>query len=96
MANNAATADVSTVLVDGDVVVHDGAVETVDVEATGERVDAAVERFVDETWELGVGGSDPPGPATLARDLPKRGPARLLARLALQSVADAVPFPLGR
>jgi 5-methylthioadenosine/S-adenosylhomocysteine deaminase len=97
VANNAAPADVSTVLVDGDVVVHDGTGETMDVRGVEERVEAAVERFADETgWELGAGGSEPPGPAALARDLPKRGPARLLGRLALQSVADTVPFPLGR
>ncbi len=93
VVNNAAPADVSTVIVDGDVVVRDGAVETMDADAVQQRVERAVDRFADETdWELDVGGGEPPGTVDTVRELPKRGPARLLSRLAVQSVRDSVPF----
>jgi 5-methylthioadenosine/S-adenosylhomocysteine deaminase len=90
VANNAAPADVATVIVDGDVLMCDGDVETTDADAVAERAERAVERFVAETdWDRDLGGSDPPAARQLARSLPKRGPARLLGRLALQSIGDA-------
>jgi len=93
LANNAAPADVETVIVDGDVVMRDGEVKTMDADAVCDRVETAVERFESETdWELGIGGSEPPGTMDVARDLPKHGPARLLGRLAVQSVEDKFPF----
>ncbi|SNZ03714.1 5-methylthioadenosine/S-adenosylhomocysteine deaminase [Natronoarchaeum philippinense] len=93
IANNAAPADVETVIVDGDVLMQDGEVKTMDAEAVCNRVKTAVDRFESETdWELGIGGSEPPGATDVARDLPKRGPAQLLGRLAFQSVRDRFPF----
>ncbi len=93
VANNAAPADVETVIVDGDVLMRDGDVETMDADAVRERVESAVDRFASETeWELGIGGSEPPSKIDVARDLPKRGPAQLLGRLAFQSVEDKYPF----
>ncbi|WP_276271776.1 amidohydrolase family protein [Haloarcula litorea] len=93
VANNAAPADVETVVVDGEVLMADGVVETMDAEAVCERAESAVDRFASETdWELGIGGSEPPSKTSIARDLPKRGPAQLLGRLAFQSVRDEFPF----
>ncbi|MDF9748066.1 amidohydrolase family protein [Natrinema salsiterrestre] len=93
VANNAAPADVETVIVNGDAVMLDGEVKTMDVDAVSERVETAVGRFESETdWELGIGGSDPPGTLDTVRDLPKRGPAQLLGRLGFQSVKDRLQF----
>jgi cytosine/adenosine deaminase-related metal-dependent hydrolase len=93
VVNNAAPADVETVIVDGDIVMQGGEPKTMDADAVQERVEAAVERFADETeWELDTGGGEPPGSVETIRDLPKRGPARLLSRLALQSARDEFPF----
>jgi len=93
VVNNAAPADVETVIVDGEFVLRDGVVETMDAEAVQERVERAVERFADETeWELDVGGGSPPGGIDTLRDLPKRGPARLLSRLAVQTIRDQSPL----
>jgi 5-methylthioadenosine/S-adenosylhomocysteine deaminase len=93
IANNATPADVETVIVEGDVLMRDGEVKTMDADAVRDRVETAIDRFESETdWELGIGGSDPPGATDVARDLPKRGPAQLLGRLAFQSVRDRFPF----
>jgi len=90
IVNNAAPADVTTVIVDGDVVVRDGRPVTMDTEAVRGRTERAVDRFTDETgWEIDIGGAEPPGTIGTLRDLPKRGPTRLLSRLALQSARDA-------
>lgn len=91
VANTATAADVETTVVDGEVLQRDGGVTTMDPEAVRERVEAAVERFAEETgWELGIGGAEPPGLLETARDLPKRGPAHLLARLGLQHAKDSL------
>jgi len=93
VANNAAPADVETVIVDGDVLMDDGEFKTLNVDAVRERVESAVDRFTSETdWELGIGGGEPPSKMDVARDLPKRGPAQLLGRLAFQSIKDKYPF----
>lgn len=65
-------------IVDGEVVLDDGTIETMDATGVQVRVESAVDRFESETeWNLGVGGADPPAPTAVVRDLPKRGPARL-------------------
>lgn len=93
IVNNAAPADVETVIVDGEVVMQDSVVKTMDADGVRETVETAVERFDGETdWDLGIGGSTPPSELEIARDLPKRGPAQLLGRLAFQSVKDKFPF----
>jgi len=93
VANNAAPADVETVIVDGNVLMRDGTVVTMDSDDVCARAESAVDRFESETdWELGVGGSEPPSTTSMARDLPKRGPAHLLGRLALQSAKDTLPW----
>lgn len=90
VVNNATPADVSTVVVDGNVVMEDGSVETMDPEAVRERAETAIEWFQSRTdWEVSLGGSDPPSTMDNLREMPKRGPARLLGRLALQSGKDA-------
>ena len=93
VVNNAVPADVETVIVDGDVVLRNGVPETMDSDDVRQRVNQAVERFMDETgWELDIGGSEPPTSIETVRDLPKRGPARLLTRLAMQSARDRFSF----
>jgi len=93
VANNATSADVEAVIVDGDVLMEDGEVKAMDADAVRDRVESAVARFESETdWELGVGESEPPSERDVVRDLPKRGPAQLLGRLAFQSARDRFPF----
>ena len=93
VVNNATPANVETVIVDGDVVIRDGIPETMDVDADQRRADRAVCLFTDETgWELHLSGGEPPGAVETIRGLPKRGPARLLSRLAVQSARDRFPF----
>lgn len=93
VVNNATLADVETLIVNGDMVVRDGIPETMDVDAVQRRAERAVCRFADETgWELHLGGGEPPGAAETGRGLPKRGPARLLSWLAVQSARDKFPF----
>ncbi|WP_254820843.1 amidohydrolase family protein [Haloglomus halophilum] len=93
VVNNATPADVETAIVDGEIVMRAGQPMTIDAKAVQERVESAVDRFADEMgWELHVGGGEPPGSIETIRDLPKRGPVRLLSRLALQSARDKLPF----
>lgn len=93
LVNNAAPADVETVLVDGEIVMRNRSPETMDVDAVQEHTEQAVKHFEAETgWEFDVGGSEPPSTIETVRDLPKRGPVRLLSRLALQSARDMSPF----
>ncbi|PSP65320.1 N-ethylammeline chlorohydrolase [Halobacteriales archaeon QH_8_64_26] len=93
IVNNATSADVETVVVDGTVLMGEGTIPRLDTEAIRERATRAVERFCEETgWEIGIGGSDPPSTGKIVTDLPKRGPARLLARIATQSVKDELEF----
>ena len=93
VANNAAPADVETVIVDGNVLMEEGEIKTMDADNVRERAESAVDRFASETdWEIGVGGSQPPSKMDVVRDLPKRGPAQLLGRLAFQSVKDTFSF----
>jgi 5-methylthioadenosine/S-adenosylhomocysteine deaminase len=91
VVNTATAADVETTIVDGALLQRDSEVTTMDPDAVRERAEAAVERFAEETgWGLGIGGAEPPGPLETARDLPKRGPAHLLARPGLQRVNDGL------
>jgi 5-methylthioadenosine/S-adenosylhomocysteine deaminase len=93
VVNNAAPADVETVIVDGEVVVRNRIPKTMDVAEVQQQAERAVDRFTNETdWELHVGGSEPPDTIEIIRDLPKRGPARLLSRLAVQSARDKFRF----
>ncbi|WP_363465348.1 amidohydrolase family protein [Halogeometricum borinquense] len=89
VANNATPADVETVVIDGNVVVRGGEIQTMDADAVTKRVEHAVERFEDESaWKLGVGGGDPPSSKEILRRVPKRGPSQLLGRLAVQSLKE--------
>lgn len=89
VVNNATTADVETVIVDGSILMQDGTVTTMNPAAVMENVKSATERFESETdWDLHIGGSEPPGTLNVAADLPKRGPAHLLGRIAFQSAKD--------
>nr|WP_284438490.1 amidohydrolase family protein [Halomicroarcula laminariae] len=89
IVNNAAPADVETVIVDGDVVLRDGNPVTMNVDKVRRQAEEAVDRFANETgWELDIGGAEPPGTIDTLREVPKRGPTRLLSRLAFQSVRE--------
>jgi 5-methylthioadenosine/S-adenosylhomocysteine deaminase len=89
VVNNATSADVETVVVNGTVLMRAGVVPHLDSGAIRERATRAVERFREETgWDLDIGRSDPPSTREFVADLPKRGPARLLSRIALQSTKD--------
>lgn len=81
--------DALVLTVGGEFVPRDDAVQTMDPDAVHQRATEAAERFANESdWEIDLGGADPPGPRSLLSDLPKRGPTRLLGRLALQSLRN--------
>lgn len=93
VANTATAEDVETVVVDGDVLMADGEVRSMDATAICEHAERAIEQFCDETdWEIGIGGSDLPKTLATIDDVPKRGPAHLLARLGIQTVKDEFGF----
>jgi len=93
VVNNATPADVEIVIVDGKVVMQDETPETMDATLVQEHVTDAVDRFADETgWQLNVDGATPPSALDTAKEVPKRGPARLLSRLAAQTGRDTLPF----
>lgn len=90
IVNNASPADVETVVVDGNILLHNGNPRTIDTEQTKQRVELAVERFENESdWDFSIKGSDPPSTVKTLLKIPKRGPVRLLSRLALQSARDS-------
>ena len=89
VANAATTADVESTIVDGELLMHDNKVRSMNPEEVCERAETAVERFGDELgWKMGIEGSSPPSHLRTARNLPKRGPAHLVARLGLQHVKE--------
>jgi cytosine/adenosine deaminase-related metal-dependent hydrolase len=89
VANTATAADVESTIVDGEVLMHDNEVRSLSPKEVCNQAETAVERFSDDLgWEIGIEGSDPPSHLRTARDLPKRGPAHLVARLGLQHVKD--------
>ncbi|MFB6244069.1 MAG: amidohydrolase family protein [Halobaculum sp.] len=93
VVGHASPADVETVVVDGNVLLHEGVVQTLDPDAVRERAEAALRRFASETdWEFSLAEGTPPSAVSVARDLPKRGPAHMLSRLAVQSVKDTLPL----
>lgn len=92
VVNNAAPADVETVIVDGNVIMRDGIPQTMDSDAVRQRAERAVRDFADETgWQLHLGGGEPPDTIETIGNLPRRGPVRLLSRLALQRLRDKLP-----
>ena len=89
VANTATAGDVESTIVDGELLMHDNEVRSMNLDAVCERVKNAVERFGDDIgWELGHGSSVPPSSLRTVRDLPKRGPAHLVARLGLQHIRE--------
>lgn len=89
VANTATAGDIESTIVDGEVLMHDNEVRSMNTDAVCERAETAVERFVDDIgWEMGLEGSEPPNYLRTARDLPKRGPAHLLASLGLQHIRE--------
>ena len=91
LVNKATRSEVETVIIDGRVVVDDGTVTTMDADSVRERVKGAVERFENETdWDLGLGTPDSPGAGAILTDTPKRGPARMVARVGVQKVKERI------
>ena len=89
VANTATAGDIESTIVDGELLMHDNEVRSMDPDAVCDRVEAAVKRFGDELgWNMGIGESDPPSHIRTACDLPKRGPAHLVARLGLQHLKE--------
>lgn len=89
VANQATRADVETVIVDGNVLMRDGVVKTMDPDAVINRVEAAIEQLESETeWSFDMDGTETPSTVSAFRDAPKRGPTRLFAKAALQSAKD--------
>jgi cytosine/adenosine deaminase-related metal-dependent hydrolase len=89
VANQATRADVETVVVDGEVLMRDGDVQTMETDAVLARVEAAMERFESDTeWSFELDGTETPSMWSVVRNAPKRGPTRMLARVALQSLED--------
>lgn len=89
LSNAAAGRDVETVVVDGELLLHEGEVHTMDEAAVFEEAERAVERYTQDTgWEIGLGGSERPDVLSTIKDLPMRGPAHLVSRLAYQRIKD--------
>ena len=89
VANTATAGDIESTIVDGELLMYDNEVRCMNPDEVCERAETAVKRFGDEVgWKTGIGGSDPPSYVRTARNLPKRGPAHLVARLGLQRVKD--------
>jgi hypothetical protein len=89
VANQATRADVETVIVDGNVLMRDGVVKTMDPDAVINRVEEAMEQLESETeWSFEMDGTETPSTVSAFRDTPKRGPIRLFAKAALQSAKD--------
>jgi cytosine/adenosine deaminase-related metal-dependent hydrolase len=93
LVGHAAPADVETVVVDGSILLDDGDYLTVEPSGVQERVSDALKRFEAESdWTFSLAGSDSPGTLDVARSVPKRGPAHMLSRIAVQSAKDSLPF----
>ncbi|WP_459194048.1 amidohydrolase family protein [Halosimplex sp. J119] len=89
VVNQAGPADVETVIVDGAVLMRDGVVETMDPRAVIERVETALNRFEEDTgWTFAPGGVEPPSTLSVLRDVPKRGPLGMFARIAMQAARE--------
>ena len=89
VANTATAGDIESTIVDGELLMHDNEIQSMNTEDVCEGAETAVKRFSDELgWKMDIGGSDPPSHIRTARDLPKRGPAHLVARLSLQHIKD--------
>jgi 5-methylthioadenosine/S-adenosylhomocysteine deaminase len=91
VVNNTTAADVETVIVDGSIVVRDGAVETMDRDGVLKRTTNAVERFQDESeWLLTLDGGNSPNSLRTVKSVPKRGPAKMFWRLLSQSARETL------
>ncbi|SFH06195.1 5-methylthioadenosine/S-adenosylhomocysteine deaminase [Halopelagius inordinatus] len=89
VANTATAGDVESTIVDGELLMHDHEVRSMDTRTVCEGAESAVERFMEDSdWEMDVGGANPPNHLRTVLDLPKRGPAHLVARLGLQRIKD--------
>lgn len=91
VVNSATPADVETVVVDGEVLVEDGQVRTMDESAVLDAVADAVDRFEEDTgWDLSPGRPSGPSTVETLEALPKRGPMHLFGRLAVQRARDGI------
>lgn len=68
LTNSVTAGDVGTVIVDGDVLLRDGTVETIDVEDVYETAERERDRLRTELgWETSLAGSSPPETSILRR-----------------------------
>ncbi|EMA15979.1 amidohydrolase family protein [Haloarcula amylolytica] len=85
--------DVELVVVDGTVLFEDDVVRTMDGESVVREAERALQRYENESgWDISITGVSRPDVLSTIRDLPKRGPAHLIGRLAYQKVKETFTF----
>lgn len=90
VVNAASAEDVDTVIVDGQVLMRERRVLTMDEEAVMGEAREAARRFAgDAGWHLSVAGSQTPHTPALAR-LPKGAAVRWAARLGAQAIKESI------
>ena len=61
VANTATAGDIESTIVDGELLMHDNEIQSMNTEDVCEGAETAVKRFSDELgWKMDIGGSDPP------------------------------------
>jgi cytosine/adenosine deaminase-related metal-dependent hydrolase len=89
VVNQAGPADVETVIVDGNIVMRDGDVKTIQSSEVINQVETAIERFEEDTgWSFGSAGVETPNMLEVLRDAPKCGPLRMFSRFMMQSAKE--------
>ena len=89
VVNQTNPSDVGTVFVDGNVVMLDGDVKTLHPQEVIDRVEDAMERFEEDTeWTFNIDGIETPSTLSVLRDVPKRGPLSMFARVLIQSAKE--------
>jgi len=93
LVNGATPADVTTTIVNGEILMRDDEIVSMDADAVIDEVERAVERFVDDSsWDLDIAGSSCPDWYASVREMPKLGPLHLGLRLARGAMRDKLPI----
>jgi cytosine/adenosine deaminase-related metal-dependent hydrolase len=83
--------DVGTVIVDGEILMHEGTVESMDPESVIEAAEDARDRLQDTTgWSTSVAGSSPPE-TSIARRIAARPTLRVLAQYGRGFLSEHLP-----
>lgn len=91
LVNGATAADVTTTIVNGEVLMRDREVVSMDADAVIAEAERAVETFVtDSEWSLDIEGSTQPDWRTSVHEIPKLGPFHLGLRLAKGAIRDMI------